>query len=182
MTTQERQYTVEDLLGMPDDGRQFELINGELIEMPPSSKTNTVLAAWIIHLLISYVVPKELGYVSSPDGGYQISAHNAYQPDAAFISKARAGGLDGQIFPVAPDLAVEIISPSETVGSVNDKIAGYFSAGSQQVWVVYPKTRVVHVYTAVNKVTILGVEDALSGGDVLPGFTLNIGKLFAVLT
>ena len=76
---------------------------------------------------------------------------------------------------------VEIISPSETVGSVNDKIAGYFSAGSQQIWVVYPKTRVVHVYTAINKVTILGVEDALSGGDILPGFTLNIGELFAVL-
>ena len=127
MTTQERQYTVEDLLGMSDDGRRYELINGEIIEMPSSSKTNTVLAAWIITLLNTYVVPKGLGIVSSPDGGFQISEHNAYQPDAAFISKSRADGLDGQLFPVAPDLTVEIISPSETVGAVNDKIAGCFS-------------------------------------------------------
>src|SRR5258708_2665383 len=108
MTTQERLYTVEDMLHMPDDGRRYELLNGELIEMPPSSKQNTVLAAWIIHLLISYVVPKGLGFVSGPDGGYQINENNSYQPDAGFISKVRAGGLDGPIFPVAPDLAVEI--------------------------------------------------------------------------
>lgn len=181
MTTQERLYTLADMLRMSEDGKDYELINGALVEMPPSSKKNTVLTAWIIHLLISYVVPKKLGFVSSPDGGYQINEHNAYQPDAAFISKDRAGGLEGQIFPAAPDLAIEIISPSETVGSVNDKIAGYFSAGSQQVWIIYPKTKAVHVYTAINKVSILGVGDNLEGGDTLPGFSLDIRELFAVL-
>jgi Uma2 family endonuclease len=106
-------------------------------------------------------------------------------PDAAFISKARAAGVSGKTFPGAPDLAVEVISPSETPRSVADKVQRYLRAGRQLVWAVYPNERVVDVYRpaaegGVNMHTV-DVNGELDGSPALPGFKLTVREIFARL-
>lgn len=164
--------------------RRFELINGVPVEMPPSSKKNTIVAARVVRLLGNHVDKHNLGYVTGADGGYELGPNDTRLPDAAFISKARAGGLQGVTFPVAPDLAVEVISPSETSRSVLDKVRAYLQAGTVIVWVVYPDDQVVDIYRQADEglyVRTLDTSGVLDGGSVLPGFTLKISELFAGL-
>src|SRR5439155_20989115 len=98
--------------------KRFELINGVPVEMPPSSQRNTVLAIRIARLIGNHVDANDLGYVTGADGGYELGPHDTRLPNVGFIAKARAGKLTGVTFPVAPDLAVEVISPSETASMV----------------------------------------------------------------
>jgi Uma2 family endonuclease len=183
-----RKLTTADFLAfceLPENlDRRFELINGVPVEMPSSSKKNTVLAARFVHFLVTHVDRHDLGYVSGADGGYDLGPHDTRLPDAAYISKSRAGGLQGVTFPVAPDLAVEVISPSETSRAVLDKVRAYLQAGTALVWVVHPEDKVVDVYRLAGEglyVQTFNLTGVLDGGDVLPGFTLPISELFAGL-
>ncbi|MFN8421218.1 MAG: Uma2 family endonuclease [Anaerolineae bacterium] len=118
MVLQEKLHTVDEFLeyiNRPELAeRQFELHEAVIVEMPSSSKKNTVLEAWLITLLNIFIVPKDLGVVTSPDGGFKINERNYLQPDVSFIRHERTGGLEGVEFPVCPDLAIEVISPSES--------------------------------------------------------------------
>jgi len=185
MVEQPRTYTVEDLLALPDDAKRRELVEGEIVEMPPSSKVNAIFAAYIIHLLWAYVLPRQLGFVTGADSGYDINAKNFFQPEAGFITRARAGGMSGVRFPAAPDLAVEIISPSETSRSVLDKARTYVTSGTRLVWAVYPQNKLVDVYRAAEDgglhIQTLDINATLEGGDVLIDFTVKVRNLFAVL-
>jgi Uma2 family endonuclease len=185
MTVQEQAATLEDYLAAAEaePSRRFELIHGRIEQMPPSSQLNTIIAGLIIHFLNAYVLPKGLGYVTVPDGGYQIAENTVYIPDAAFISKEQAGDLSGVVFPFAPLLAVEVVSPSESSPKVTTKVGDYLRAGAQLVWAIYPQAREVHVYTAGSAtneltLTVLTAEDTLTGGEVLPGFSVGVGELF----
>jgi Uma2 family endonuclease len=134
MGVQEKLYTSEEFWEIAqrrdNDAKRLELINGIIIELPPSSPTNGMIAMLIGHLLLTHVLPTGSGYVTGPDVGYQLGPNTICQPDAAYISKQRAGGIPRKVFPIAPDLAVEIISPSETVRSVLDKVRLYLQAGA----------------------------------------------------
>jgi len=189
MTIQERLYTVTefwDIAARPENvDKRLELINGVIVEVPPSSKINAILATWIASLINMFVVPKSLGYVTGADGGYELGPHDVAIPGAAFISVERAAGVSGKTFPGAPDLAVEVISPSETPRSVADKVQRYLRAGGQLVWAVYPNERVVDVYRpaaegGVNMHTV-DVNGELDGSPALPGFKLNAREIFARL-
>jgi Uma2 family endonuclease len=188
MTVQDKagRLTTADFLAfceLPENAnRRFELINGVPVEMPPSSKKNTILAARVARLLGNHADQHNLGYVTGADGGYQLGPNDVRLPDAAFISKARAGGLQGVVFPTAPDLAVEVISPGETSRSVLDKVRAYLQAGTRLVWVVYPEDKVVDVYRLAGEglyVQTLEISGVLDGGEVLSGFTLKLSELFA---
>lgn len=161
--------------------KRWELINGEIIEMAPSSKINTVIAGLIIWYLNQFVVPRKLGYVSVPDGGYRIGK-SVLQPDAAYISKARSGGLKGNFYENAPDLAVEVISFSEKEESVFRRAHRYLSHGTRMVWVVYPDDKTVYVCLPSDdggmKVNSFDATMTLSGGDVLPDFSLPVADIF----
>src|SRR5579859_1978264 len=123
MEIQERLYSVEEFweiaLLPENEHKRLELINGEIVEMPPSSTENGIIAGWIIHLLLTFIAPKRLGYVTTPDTGYRLGPNTVAQPDVGFISMARSGPVPSKEFPVGPDLAVEVISPSETASSIN---------------------------------------------------------------
>jgi Uma2 family endonuclease len=189
MAVQEKLITAEEfweIAQLPENAdKRLELIDGAIHDMPPSSKLNTILAVWIAHLLISYVVANYLGYVTGADGGYQLGPHDVRLPDVGFIAKARAAGLSGTVFPVAPDLAVEVISPSETSRAVLDKARAYLQAGTRSVWAVYPEDQVVDVYRLADDgglhVQTVGKEGTLDGADALPGFTLAVSDVFARL-
>ena len=186
MVAQERLYTAEEfweIALLPENAdKRLALVDGEIIEMPPSSQINTVIAMRIGSFFNAFVIPRDLGYVTGADGGYTLTVHNARQPDVAFISKARHPVLEGVAFPIAPDLAVEVISPSESSNDVLKKVQRYIEAGTQLVWTVYPLEQTVYVWTPAPDgglhVKTFGIEDTLDGGDVLPGFTLKVRDIF----
>jgi Uma2 family endonuclease len=187
VAVQDKVYSVAEFLAiaaLPENAsKRLELVKGVIIDVAPSSPTNTVIAARFVRFLGNFVDEHDLGYVTGADGGYIVSApDNVFVPDAAFISKSRAPGLPEKVFPVAPDLAIEVISPSERPRQILDKVNAYLRGGTRLVWTVYPEDGVIDVYQPGEEggahVQTLGVEDVLEGGEVLPGLKLPVSEIF----
>lgn len=183
MAISEKLYTADDLYRISsqgDNARLYELARGVLIEMSPNFIEHSKLAMWLVHLLLLFVDPEDLGDVTGPDGGYKLftDPDTVRAPDVAFIAKARRQKQDGYYLG-APDLAVEIMADSNTVNDTRDKIIEYFQAGTRLVWIVHPKSQTVDVYhRSITDIRILDIDGVLDGGDVLPGFTLTVRELF----
>jgi Uma2 family endonuclease len=183
MVYREKLFTAEDFftyaMQPENQHRRLELEEGEVVEMASSRQINTVIAMRIGYYLNAHVIPGDLGYISGADGGYKLGSRTVRQPDVAFISKARHPALTGVVFPVAPDLAVEIVSPTEDVFK---KVKEYIRAGTQFVWAVYIDEQSVDVFRPDADgglhVQSHGLADTLSGGAVLPGFTLAVRAIF----
>ena len=186
MAVQNKLYTATDLWEIsqqPENAdKRFELIEGIIYEVAPSSPANSVVAARFVRWLGNFVEELDLGFVTGADGGFRVSVRDVYLPDAAFISKARLPDLPQKEFPIAPDLAVEVVSPSETSRKVLDKVQGYLKAGTRMVLAVYIEDRVLDVYRLLKNgqmsVETLRVGDTFDGADVLPGFHLALADLF----
>ncbi len=186
MTVQQREVTAEEfwqIVQKSGDKQRLELIDGAIVEMPPSSPENTITAGRILAFVFNFVEERNLGFVSGADGGYTLSPNTVFVPDVAFVSKARVPTIPRE-FQGAPDLAIEVISPSETPREINDKTARYLTSGTQMVWNVYPQDKIVEVWQSTEdggmKVHTLTIHDILDGGDVLPGFRLPISRIFPV--
>ncbi len=163
--------------------RICELIDGVLVEKA-MGYSESLLATVLISVLWSYVRPRNLGLVTAPDGTVRLWAGRVRIPDVAFTSWDRMPGRRRPPQPIptlAPDLAVEILSRSNTVAEMRLKRQDYFAAGVRLVWEVDPEARTVSVYTAVADPTVLAETDTLDGGDVLAGFTLPLRDLFGEL-
>ena len=183
MGLRDKSYTADEffeIASLPEnEGKRLELDDGVIVDKGSSSYLNSVTAARIVYFLNAHVIPHDLGYVTGADGGYKLSEKRARLPDVAFISKARLPILMGMKFPLAPDLAVEVVSSDEDIFR---KAREYLYAGTGMVWAVYADERVVYAMRADSDGSIrsvpYGVNDTLDGGDVLPGFTLSVGDLF----
>ena len=182
MSTTTQSMTVEALEreGAPE-GR-WELIDGELVEMSPSGGIASSLAAWLIYLLTGHVAPRRLGKVYGADGGFVLFAgqHTVRVPDVSFVRADRLPSLEAQVgfLRLAPDLAVEVVSPTDRKREVEAKVQMYLAAGVRLVWVVDPASRTVMVYAPDQAARHLGEEDQLDGGEVLPGFVTSVAALF----
>jgi Uma2 family endonuclease len=161
--------------------RVVELIDGEIIEMPSSIRAS-VLALRLGSVILAFVEDHDLGYVTTADGGYDINEHNVFAPDVGFISKTRLPELPPDGFsPVPPDLAVEIVSPSDLKNRkdrIEKKLERYLEAGVPLIWYFYEDRKEIEVHRPSYPVQTLTVDDVLDGGDVLPGFTLALKKVF----
>jgi len=157
--------------------RRLEFVGGEINEVVSNSYSSLVASkiSFFIHL---YLMQKNLeGYITGADGGYQIGDER-YIPDVAFVSKARQPEPSHETYnPLAPDLAVEVLSPSDQPDVMRLKLANYLAAGTV-VWVVNPETRTVEVYTPAKRAYRLGADGTLDGGEVLPGLALPVKDLF----
>jgi Uma2 family endonuclease len=163
--------------------RLCELIDGTLVEKAMGWQ-EAYLAAWITTILNNFVQPKKLGIVFGPDGMLRLEAEKIRIPDVAYISKRRFAGhtlLPGAFWELGCDLAVEVISPSNTQREMERKLSDYFSAGVGAVWLVYLNPREVVVYSSPNDSMTLAGDDVLEGGAVLPGFSVPVAQLFAEL-
>ena len=181
---QTKTYTVEEFerfLALPENAdRLFELIDGEIVEKMPTEEHGLVGSNINAHLW-NFNHQHKLGRVTieprhqTPDNRY-----NSRLPDVAFTSKERALPLvtKGAVQQL-PDLAVEIQSPDDSLRKMRAKAAYYLANGSRLVWLVLPEKRLVEVYRADGEVDILTENDALDGGDVLPGFALPVQEIFA---
>ena len=180
--TQPALMTAEELFDLPADDYKYELVAGELIRMAPTGGEHGVLTVRIGRILDEYVEAHDLGICSGAETGFILrrAPDIVRAPDAAFIAKARIPetGIPKTYWPFAPDLAVEVTSPSDRFSAVQTKIAEYFSAGTRLVWVIEPATRIVYTYRSAHDVQALGEDDELSGADVLPGFRYALGRLF----
>ena len=175
--------TAEELFDLPDDGGRFELIGGELAHMTPTGGEHGALAVRIGRLLDEHVEAHDLGVCCGAETGFilQRDPDTVRAPDAAVVLKSRIPdtGIPAGYWPFAPDVAVEVVSPSDRLAEVHVKIAEYFAAGTRLVWLVEPETRMVHVYRSLKVVEVVGTEQELEGGDVLPGFRCEVRRLFA---
>jgi len=174
--------TADDLLRMPNDGQRRELIQGELQTMPPAGFEHCNTGSRLLAHLLLYAEGKRLGKVVGADAGFVI-AHNpdtVRAPDIGFVRQDRipAGPLTPQYYRGAPDLAVEVVSPGDTVFEVDEKVQQWLDAGTALVWVVNPRRHTVTVYRPGATPTILTAADTLDGLDVVPGFTVRVGDIF----
>lgn len=150
--------------------RNFELIAGEIVEKMVSNSRSSIIALWIMSRVAVFVDEHDLGWVSGADGGYVVSGER-YIPDGGFVSKARCPVMPTAAYnPIAPDLVLEVLSPANTDEEIRVKISNYLAAGTT-VWVVDPGKR-IEIHRPGQPVQILGPNDTLDGGDLLPGFTL----------
>jgi Uma2 family endonuclease len=163
--------------------RLYELVDGTLVEKA-MGYPESLLALALAGFLRAYVKPRKLGLVSGADGSVRLFAGLVRIPDVAFASWDRFPDRKVPKEPIpglAPDLAIEVLSESNTRPEMKRKRRDYFDAGVRLVWEVDPKRRRVSVYTPDGSVTVLKESQRLEGGDVLPGLTLELSELFAEL-
>lgn len=156
--------------------RLLEFVGGEVCEVVSNSFSSEV-GANILAELRAFVKKKRLGRITGADGGYVVAGER-YIPDVAYISYERQPQPSHEAYnPNPPDLAVEVLSPSDDQTKMRVKVVNYLRAGVV-VWVVNPDARTVEVYAPGQAARIMDVEGILDGGDVLPGFTLAVKDLF----
>ncbi|MFH1267853.1 MAG: Uma2 family endonuclease [Planctomycetota bacterium] len=175
--------TADQLLLMPDDGYRYELVAGELRKMVPAGWRHGAVGGNLHSLLGYHVMEHNLGRVLGADPGFLLSRDpdTVRAPDIAFISRKR---LEGEVpkeafWPGAPDLAVEVVSPGDTTGEVDEKVKSWLDAGARIVWVVNPKWQSVTVYRSATDIKTLTENQKLTGEDLVPGFSCRVGDIFA---
>jgi len=176
--------TEKDVLAIHDrEGRLYELVDGVLVEKAMGFG-ESLLACALIEVLRGFVKPRNLGLVTGEAGMMRLMAGLVRIPDVAFISWDRLPNrrVPSEPLPdVVPNLAVEVLSTSNTPGEMARKRQEYFNSGVHIVWQVDPRTRTVEVFTAPDQSTVLHETHILDGGTALPGFTLPLQELFAEL-
>jgi len=169
--------TDEYLMRLPKDGRKWELVDGRLQEVPTSGK-HDIIVIWLGRLIGPYA--DDHGMLTASQAGYRMASGNLRVPDFAFTRYDRFPNSEvpNGFIEFAPDLAVEIISPSEEPGDMAHKVSEYFASGASQVWHMFPETQTVTVFHAPLESVIYQPEDALDLSDILPGFRRRVSDLF----
>ena len=163
------------------EDRLYELVDGVLVEKIMGAK-ESFIASILIHKLWIFLDGKELGAVLGEAGMLQLRPRLVRIPDVSFISwdQMPDGEFPSEPVPnLYPDLAVEVLSRSNTPGEMTLKVSEYFEAGSRLVWIIDPETQTAEVYSAPDECRRLKASQSLDGGEVLPGFKLPLKELFA---
>ncbi len=169
--------TEDEFMRMPDDGRKWELVNGEPKEVA-AGVDHGAIGANIGYLFRPHTRGK--GVLCGSDAGFRMASGNIRCPDVSYTRKERLpGGVAPQGFgDAAPDLCIEIISPSEENSEMTQKINEYFASGAVQVWHLFPLAEKARVYKSPTEYQDFGTEDEITGGAVLPDFRCIVSELF----
>ena len=175
--------SAHELLRMPDDGHRYELVRGRLKKSSPLTHLQGRIAARITLSLFEHVSAHQLGEVFPASTGFQLASNpdHVRGPDVAFVQRERmltVGELHG-FWPGAPDLAVEVIAQTDTFADVEEKVLDWLQAGTRLVIVISPQQRTVTTFRSPCAVRILGEDDMLKAGDVLPGWSMPVQELLA---
>ncbi|MFW6079017.1 MAG: Uma2 family endonuclease [Gemmatimonadota bacterium] len=178
----EDRLTIEEFERLPEDAWRTELVRGRVVREPPAGFEHGRRAVRIASPIDAYVREHELGVVLAAETGFVLAEDppTVRAPDVAFVAADRVPeGEDAQSFArLAPDLAVEVVSPSNTMSQLYAKVTDYLDAGTRLVWLADSSNRIVTVLDAAGRVRLLRAGETLDGGDVLPGFRLAVGDIF----
>jgi Uma2 family endonuclease len=171
------------LYAMPENAdKTFELVNGEIYEVPKPKPLHNWIATQIARLLGNFVIARNLGNVFGDSNQYELPNGDTLVPDASYISNETFAGIPETYHTVAPDLAVEIVSPSNTPTEMSDKIDSYLTSGTKRVWVVYPERHVIEVFRRLGDrgtaYETYRIGYTVTGEGVLEGFTLPVADIF----
>lgn len=176
--------TIADLIrATAEDGRLYELVDNTLVEKAMGWQ-ESVLAMALAQWLRNYLDVHNLGVITGPDGMSRLFGETVRGPDVAFVSWSRLPGGRLPTDPVpllVPDFVIEVLSISNTRSEMTRKRREYFQAGVRLVWMIDPRRRTVAVFTSPEAVTIAEEFDRIDGGEVLPGWTVELEKLFSEL-
>ena len=182
---EEKVWTDAEFMALNRDGHRYEIVNGELIDMGNSGAKHGYVAVILSVALFNCVSTRKLGAIFDSSTAFKMKSGNKRSPDVSFMAKERLQGLDDLpdgFLEGAPDLAVEILSPGNTVAEIHDKLVEYFENGARLVWVINPKEKYVLVYRSAEEPDrLLKSTDSLDGEEIVPGFTLAIAELFQKL-
>ena len=168
-----------DRLVEPDDLR-YELDEGELIEMTKPRYTHNRIVMRLTRLMLDYLVVNPIGELLNSDNLYVLGPTTKRAPDLSFLTNERVLQIEpGKDIAGAPDLAIEVLSPSDQAAAMRRKMKQYFAAGARTVWLVYPELREVEIWeSATGPVRVLGDGDMLEARELLPGFSQLVSTLF----
>ena len=183
MRVHKKLFTAAELVKLSIPGRRLELVKGELFEMAPAGYRHGNVAMQIGSLLNYHVKANRLGRVSAAETGFILRRRpdTVRAPDAAFVAAHRlpAGELPAGFLELAPDLAVEVLSPGDTPREIAEKVEEWLRAGTLLVWVIDPATRAATVYRSLDDVQELSADDRLDGEQVVPGFSCTLAEVFS---
>lgn len=176
--------TAEDLWRRPDDGIRAELVRGELRIMTPAEFEHGVIIGSLTERLSRHVRENRLGVVAGAETGFVLAENpdTVRAPDIAFVRRERIAGreLTARYFPGPPDLAVEVMSPSDTVEKIDEKTRDWLQHGAAAVWVVSPRSKSVAVHAPGRPPRTLQAGDDLEDAGLLPGFRCQVAALFSI--
>ena len=182
MTTETRFVTAEGLLELPRGQHRYELVQGELRKMAPAGHEHGHIAAEVAIALGVYVRANKLGRVYAAETGFKLASNpdTVKAPDVAFVSAERVQGVITKtgFFPGPPDLAVEIVSPNDRHGEVEEQVELWLRYGTKMVVTLNPQTRTATVYRGLEDIRMILGEGRLEGGEVVPGWALPLEELF----
>ena len=203
MTTQQR-MRFEDLLAQPEDGYLYELVRGEILRMPPPKGKHGRIEMWLVRAIDRYLTSRALASgwsedhgriardrlvgalaggefgirFSLPDDPDQVRGLDVCYLSPEQVARYEATGED-EYFREVPTLVAEVISPSESADYVDEKLSDYLAGGARLVWLLYPRSRTVKVYSPDAPLQVVPFSGVLTGGVVLPDFLLAVATLFS---
>jgi Uma2 family endonuclease len=185
MTAAQKLMTAEELARTSVPGKVLELVRGQLVVREPPGTLHGVVAANLTIELGAFVQERRLGWVFAQDTGFKIQRDpdTVRGPDVAFVSRGRLERIpEAGYAELAPDLVVEVLSPSDRPGEVLAKIGDFLAAGTRLAWLVDPRRREARVFRSDGSVAVIGEDGALDGEDVVPGFSCPLVAVLAPAT
>jgi len=181
-TMTRKTWTDEELATLPKDGHKYELLDGDLI-MSPVHANHGYICMRLGAILLHFCEGRKLGKVYDSSTGFRLPEDLLLSPDVSFVSKARLKEIEvapDKFLAGAPDLVIEVLSPSDRMAQIKRKLEHYFEHGGKLAWLVNWRKQQVHVYTpnTDNITELTAPEDVLNGGVVLPGFKCKLRQIF----
>ncbi len=175
--------TAEEFLHTPKEQTwRTELIEGVITKMSPAGMEHGDIAATIAALLWQHVKAQKLGRVMAAETGFKLASDpdTVLAPDTAFIRQEEFErlGMTKKFWPGAPDLAVEVMSPDDSVRRTDEKAKAWLSYGTRMVWVINPRQRTISVYRNDVNISVLTENGILEGYDIVPGFRCSVSEIF----
>ncbi|MSU60277.1 MAG: Uma2 family endonuclease [Pedosphaera sp.] len=181
--TSPKVWTEEELQSLPEDGFNHEMVNGELVMSPKNNFIHGRICTRLLTAIENFNQQHRLGVVLDSSTGFWMFNRNCRAPDISFVPRTRLETLkfkpsSRKFFPGAPDLAVEILSPSNSRSEIDARLRDFFSSGTQIAWLINPDTDSVEVCRSLTQRRLIGPGGELDGENLLPGFRYPINDLF----
>lgn len=180
VSVEKKIWTDEEFMALPKDGHRYQLVNEALVDMGNLGMEHGYVACILVAVLTMFVQQNKLGAVCDSSTAFTLKTGNKRSPDVSFVARERLKGLKRPprgFFQGSPDLVVEILSPSNTVEEIHEKIVEYFNNDTRLIWIIHPDERYVLVYRSPEPDRLLRPQDQLEG-DVVPEFSMPVADLF----